>query len=67
MTDSVSKNVKVENDSSKLAGFEPGLSVLETFTDQFRNFFLFIGPSLRLFDSDFSGGLFRFHHDLHMV
>ena len=29
MTDSVSKNVKVENDSSRPAGFEPGLSVLE--------------------------------------
>ena len=31
MTDSVSKNVKVENDSSRPAGFEPGLSVLERY------------------------------------
>jgi hypothetical protein len=31
MTDSVSKNVKVENDSSRLAGSEPGLSVLERY------------------------------------
>ncbi len=31
MTDSVSKNVKVESDSSRPAGFEPGLSVLERY------------------------------------
>jgi len=31
MTDSVGKNVKVENDSSRPAGFEPGLSVLERY------------------------------------
>ena len=31
MNDSVSKNVKVENDSSRPAGFEPGLSVLERY------------------------------------
>src|SRR5215510_4784776 len=43
------------------------LSARETFTDQFCNFFQFIGPSLRQFDSDFSVSLFRFHHDLHSV
>jgi len=31
MTDSVGKNVKVENDSSRPAGVEPGLSVLERY------------------------------------
>ena len=31
MTDSISKNVKVESDSSRPAGSEPGLSVLERY------------------------------------
>src|SRR5262245_22472210 len=39
-------------------------SARETPTDQFCNFFQFIGQSPRLFDSDFSASLFRFHHDL---